>query len=155
MSNLKALHEPEVYAGWVDKVLSHINAEHCYLSLKFGDGVDNDIEYVRDGDTASAVITLNRGVPPRILLYNMLHELGHYERFIGHTEDMSYYCDSIEEKKEYSKPEKIRVLIEEVLAWKKAEEIAEELEIELEKGMWRYIMETSLQKYTEWCNIGG
>ena len=42
--------------------------------------------------------------------------------------------------------------MEEVLAWHKAEEIAERLDIPIEKRAWQRLVNRTTQKYVEWTN---
>ena len=44
------------------------------------------------------------------------------------------------------------VLMEEVLAWHKAEEIANRMEIPIEKRAWQRLVNKTTQKYVEWIN---
>jgi len=48
--------------------------------------------------------------------------------------------------------ERTMVLMEEVLAWHKAEEIAVRLQIPIEKRAWQRLVNKTTQKYVEWTN---
>jgi len=65
------------------------------------------------------------------------------------SEDSTFFMDRSGKK---NLREKTMVLMEEVLAWHKAEEIAERLEIPIEKRAWQRLVNKTTQKYVEWTN---
>ena len=67
--------------------------------------------------------------PPRDKLYVLLHEIGHLSRLMENPEDSTFFMDKSGDK---NIRERTMTLMEEVLAWHKAEEIAERLQIPIE-----------------------
>lgn len=85
--------------------------------------------------------------PPRDKLYILLHEVGHVARMIENREDNTYFMDRNGSK---NMVEKTMTLMEEVLAWHKAELIAQKLNITIEKRAWQRLVNKSVQKYADW-----
>lgn len=96
-------------------------------------------------------IEVNGRTPPRDKLYTLLHEVGHVSRMMENSEDSTYFMDRSGSK---NLNEKTMALMEEVLAWHKAEELAERLEIPIEKRAWQRLVNKTTQKYINWTRKG-
>lgn len=88
--------------------------------------------------------------PPRDKLYVLLHEVGHLSRLMENPEDNTFFMNRSGDN---NTKERVMTLMEEVLAWHKAEEIADRLEIPIEKRAWQRLVNKTVQKYVGWaCN---
>lgn len=94
-------------------------------------------------------ITVDGQTPPRDKLYILLHEVGHVCRMFENAEDSMFFMDKSGDK---NIREKTMTLMEEVLAWHKAEEIADNLSIPIEKRAWQRLVNKTTQKYIKWVN---
>ena len=83
--------------------------------------------------------------PPRDKLYVLLHEVGHLSRLMENPKDSTFFMDRSGAK---NIREKTMTLMEEVLAWHKAEEIAERLQIPIEKRAWQQVLQYRLYQKT-------
>ena len=86
--------------------------------------------------------------PPRDKLYVLLHEIGHLSRLMENPEDSTFFMDKSGDK---NIRERTMTLMEEVLAWHKAEEIAERLQIPIEKRAWQRLVNKTVGKYVDWA----
>ena len=86
--------------------------------------------------------------PPRDKLYILMHEVGHLSRLMENLEDNTFFMDKSGNE---NVREKTMTLMEEVLAWHKAEEIAERLEIPIEKRAWQRLINMTVEKYVGWA----
>lgn len=87
--------------------------------------------------------------PPRDKLYILLHEVGHVSRMMENLNDSTFFMDRSGSK---NLREKTMTLMEEVLAWHKAEEIADRLSIPIEKRAWQRLVNKTTGKYVDWIN---
>ena len=62
--------------------------------------------------------------------------------------DSTFFMDKSGDK---NVREKTMTLMEEVLAWHKAEEIAERLQIPIEKRAWQRLVSKTVEKYIGWA----
>lgn len=92
-------------------------------------------------------VSVKGDTPPRDKLYILLHEIGHLSRMIENSTDPTYFMNKAGSK---NIREKVMTFIEEVLAWKKGEEIAMSLGIPIEDAAWRRMVDSNLQKYVNW-----
>lgn len=88
-------------------------------------------------------------IPPRDKLYILLHEVGHVARMAENNGDSTYFMDRNGSKNII---ERTMTLMEEVLAWQKAERIASRLDITIEKRAWQRLVNRSVQRYVDWTN---
>ena len=95
----------------------------------------------------SKKVSVKGDTPSRDKLYVLLHEIGHLTRMIDNSEDPTFFMDRAGSG---NIREKVMTFIEEVLAWKKGEEIATHLGIPLEEAAWRRMVDGSLRKYVDW-----
>ena len=65
-------------------------------------------------------------------------------------EDSTFFMDKSGDK---NMVEKTMTVMEEVLAWHKAEEIAERLNIPIEKRAWQRMVNKTVEKYIGWASI--
>mgnify|MGYP001287201865 CR=1 FL=1 len=86
--------------------------------------------------------------PPRDKLYILLHEVGHLFRFNENTEDNTFFMDRSGTR---NIRERTMTLIEEIMAWHKAEDIAERLNIPIEKRAWQRLVNKTVSKYVDWA----
>ena len=84
---------------------------------------------------------------PRDKLYVLLHEIGHLSRMMENPKDNTYFMDRAGDKNSI---EKTMTVMEEVLAWRKGEEIADRLDIPIERRAWQRLVNKSVQKYLDW-----
>ena len=98
----------------------------------------------------SVSITINKDLYPRTKLYALLHEVGHIERMVDdcNTKTFFYsYLDNVPDDATF----RTRTIVEEVLAWHKAEMLANELDIKLETRAWQREIEKAIRLYSLWC----
>ena len=88
--------------------------------------------------------------PPRDKLYILLHEVGHLVRLHENATDNTFFMDRIREVPT-SERDKVMTLMEEVLAWHKADELAQRLGVPIEKRAWQRLVNKSIDKYTNWA----
>ena len=136
-------YEHSQYYRWTQKVCR-------YAHLEYGAEVellaeDNAFIY----HYGNKKIEVNGTTPPRDKLYILLHEVGHVSRMMENENDSTYFMNRSGKK---NIRERTMVLMEEVLAWHKAEEIATRLEIPIEKRAWQRLVNKTTQKYVEWIN---
>ena len=135
-------YEISEYIFWIQKVCKY--ALKAYeAEIKVTD--NNNFTY----SFGSKIIEIDERSPPRDKLYILLHEVGHVSRMLENGEDSTYFMDRSGSK---NKKEKTMVLMEEVLAWHKAEELASRLSIPIEKRAWQRLVNKSTQKYVDWVN---
>lgn len=94
-------------------------------------------------------IEVNGTTPPRDKLYILLHEVGHVSRMIENSDDSTFFMDRSGNK---NIREKTMTLMEEVLAWHKAEELAERMKIPIENRAWQRLVNRAIEKYVNWIN---
>ena len=136
-------YEHSQYYRWTQKVCR-------YAHLEYGAEVellaeDNAFIY----QYGRKKIEVSGTTPPRDKLYILLHEVGHVSRLVENDGDSTYFMDRSGKR---NIRERTMVLMEEVLAWHKAEEIATRLEIPIEKRAWQRLVNKTTQKYVEWIN---
>ena len=114
-----------------------------------------DAEVVLTSEDSGFIYEINnskvevQGVyPPRDKLYVLLHEVGHLSRLMENPKDNTFFMDRSGDK---NIREKTMTLMEEVLAWHKAEEIAERLQIPIEKRAWQRLVNRTVGKYVDWA----
>lgn len=93
-------------------------------------------------------VEIDGAYPPRDKLYILLHEIGHLARMMEDPENSTFFMDKSGDK---NLVEKTMTLMEEVLAWHKAEEIADRLEIPIEKRAWQRLINKTVGKYVNWA----
>ncbi len=93
-------------------------------------------------------IHVKGATPLRDKLYILLHEVGHLFRFNENMQDSTYFMDKSGEQ---NITEKTMTLMEEVLAWHKAEDIADRLNIPIEKRAWQRLINKSVSEYVDWA----
>ena len=136
-------YEHSQYYRWTQKVCRYAHSEYgAEIELL---AEDNAFTY----HYGSKKIEVNGTTPPRDKLYILLHEVGHVSRMMENDEDSTYFMERSGKK---NIRERTMMLMEEVLAWHKAEEIATRLEIPIEKRAWQRLVNKTTQKYVEWIN---
>ncbi len=132
------------YFKWIEQVIRH--AKHQY-------GAEIDMYAEEDAfvyEYKRNKIQVKGATPPRDKLYILLHELGHLARLSENSSDNTYFMDRSGAK---SERQKMMTLIEEVLAWHKADEIARMLQVPIEKRAWQRLINKSIEQYADWaCN---
>ena len=143
------------YDEWFEELTNHIENKFGGTLVEIEDQpsgilyesfrklMDEDYNY-------HATIVINQDLYPRTRLYALLHEAGHLQRMADDSYQATFfyqYLDSAPDNKRY----RVRTLIEEVLAWHKAESIAEDLGIDLEPVAWRREVENAIKLYADWC----
>ncbi len=136
-------YEHSQYYKWTQKVCR-------YAHLEYGAEIEllaesNAFTYHYDNKR----IEVRGETPPRDKLYILLHEVGHVSRMMENEGDSTYFMNRSGKK---NIRERTMVLMEEVLAWHKAEEIAVRLQIPIEKRAWQRLVNKTTQKYVEWTN---
>ncbi len=135
-------YEQHEYYKWIEHVAAY--AKVCY-------GAEVDMRAEDDAfiyEVRGKKIQVRGETPPRDKLYILLHELGHLVRLIENASDNTYFMDRAGAKNER---EKVMTLMEEVLAWHKADEIATKLEIPIEKRAWQRLVSRTVNKYVGWA----
>jgi len=136
-------YEISEYYRWMQRVCRYAKKEYD-AEIELG-AEDNAFTY----SYGNKKIEVNGRTPPRDMLYILLHEVGHVSRMLENEEDSTYFMDRSGEK---NIREKTMVLMEEVLAWHKAEELANRLDIPLEKRAWQRLVNNTTQRYIRWTN---
>jgi len=136
-------YEISEYYRWMQRVCRYAKKEYD-AEIELG-AEDNAFTY----SYGNKKIEVNGRTPPRDMLYILLHEVGHVSRMLENEEDSTYFMDRSGEK---NIREKTMVLMEEVLAWHKAEELANRLDIPLEKRAWQRLVNKTTQRYIRWTN---
>ena len=131
------------YHTWIKRVCRYAHKEYdAEIELL---GEDNSFIY----SYKNKKIEVLGSTPPRDKLYVLLHEVGHVSRMMENNSDSTFFMDRSGSK---NLREKTMTLMEEVLAWQKAEEIADRLDIPIEKRAWQRLVNKTTQKYVEWTN---
>lgn len=98
----------------------------------------------------SATISINSKLQPRTRLYALLHEAGHVERMVEDGDKKTFFYHRLDSAPDNMKF-RSRTVVEEVLAWHKAELLANRLEIPLEERPWQIEIENAIKLYSLWC----
>ena len=130
------------YINWLQKVCKYALKEY-EAEIRVTD--NNNFTYSYGDKT----IEIDDRSPPRDKLYILLHEVGHVSRMLENEQDSTYFMDRSGSR---NKKEKTMVLMEEILAWHKAEQIADRLSIPIEKNAWQRLVNKTTQKYIDWIN---
>lgn len=132
------------YYDWIDKVGEYASRMH---------GVTVELLAEEEAfiyEPKGGRIQVKGETPPRDKLYILLHEVGHLFRMHENCTDNTFFMDRSGER---NIREKVMTLMEEVLAWHKADEIAKRLGIPIEKRAWQRLVNKSIHKYADWtCN---
>lgn len=136
-------YEYSEYYRWTQKVCRYAHTEYGAEVELLAE--DNAFIY----HYGNKKIEVSGQTPPRDKLYILLHEVGHVSRMMENDSDSTFFMDRSGKK---NLRERTMVLMEEVLAWHKAEEIAERLDIPIEKRAWQRLVNRTTQKYVEWTN---
>ena len=131
------------YYRWIQKVCRYAHMEY-----------NAEVELLAEDNAfiyhyGNKKIEVSGQTPPRDKLYILLHEVGHVSRMMENEEDSTFFMNHSGNK---NIVEKTMVLMEEVLAWHKAEEIANRMEIPIEKRAWQRLVNKTTQKYVGWIN---
>jgi len=94
-------------------------------------------------------VVVKGNTPPRDKLYILLHEVGHLSRIFENVSDSTFFMDKAHNR---NIKEKTMTIMEEVLAWQKAEDIAKRLDINIESDAWKRLISKSMLKYIQWIN---
>tara|TARA_B100000123_G_C25653098_1_gene394150 strand:- start:189 stop:620 length:432 start_codon:yes stop_codon:yes gene_type:complete len=129
------------YHIWIEKLVDH--AKETYQAEVDLVSEDNAFIY----EYKKKKVTVKGDTPVRDKLYILLHEVGHLSRMMENSSDPTYFMDRVGSA---NIRERVMTFMEEVLAWKKGEEIAMCLGIPIEDAAWRRLMDSSLRKYAEW-----
>ena len=142
--------ETEQYIDWLNACIDYVEGNYAGAEVDFVDSGDTCLLYesyerLYDEDYMfNVTIQINNKEDHRKMLYALLHEAGHLERMIDNSGDATFFCGANESK--------THTIIEEVLAWSKAEEIANRLDIFLEKRAWKHEMQNAINLYAKWHN---
>lgn len=136
-------YEMSQYYQWVQKVARY--AHHEYGAEIELVSEENSFTYSYDNKKIEVI----GSTPPRDKLYILLHEVGHVSRMIENSEDSTFFMQGAGDK---NLREKTMTLMEEVLAWHKAEIIADRLVIPIERRAWQRLVNKSMDKYVRWIN---
>ncbi len=135
-------YENSQYFQWIEKVAG-------YAYQVYGAEVDMNAE--EDAfiyEKKSSMVQVKGATPPRDKLYILLHEVGHLFRFNENIEDNTFFMDRVGAE---NIREKTMTLVEEILAWYKAEDIALRLEIPIEKRAWQRLINKTVSQYVDWA----
>ena len=136
-------HEIIQYYTWIKRVCRYAHKEYnAEIELM---GEDNEFTY----SYKNKKIEILGSTPPRDKLYILLHEVGHVSRMMENNDDSTFFMDRSGSK---NAREKTMTLMEEVLAWHKAEEVADRLGIPIEKRAWQRLVNKTTEKYVNWIN---
>ena len=136
-------YEYREYFVWIEKVAEYAKKQyHAEVDL-----VSEESAFIYE--YRSKRIQVEGDTPPRDKLYILLHEIGHVSRLMENSSDSTYFMDRSGAS---NIREKVMTLMEEVLAWQKAEEIAMVLGVPIEDAAWRRLVNISIQKYVKWIN---
>ena len=132
------------YYGWIYEIATYVQTN--YAAEVVLTSSDNSFVYTYKNNK----IEVDGAHPPRDKLYILLHEVGHLCRMMENIEDSTFFMDKSGDK---NMVEKTMTVMEEVLAWHKAEEIAERLNIPIEKRAWQRMVNKTVEKYIGWASI--
>ncbi len=135
-------YENRQYYEWIGHVTRHAQSQY---------GAEIDLQAEEDAfiyERKGSRVQVKGATPPRDKLYILLHEVGHLARLTENASDNTYFMDRSGAKNER---EKMMTLIEEVLAWHKADEIAQVLGVPIEKRAWQRLVNKSIEKYAGWA----
>jgi len=138
---LDYMYEHQDYYVWIEKV-SQFAMEQYQAEI---DLISEENAFIYE--YKSRKIQVKGDTPPRDKLYILLHEIGHVSRMIENKNDPTYFMDRAGTS---NIREKVMTIVEEVLAWKKGEDIATSLGIPIEDAAWRRLVDASLRKYIDW-----
>lgn len=138
---LDYMYEHADYFIWIEKVSQFAMRQY-----------DAEIDLIAEENAfiyeyKSKKVRVKGDTPPRTKLYILLHEIGHVSRMVENQNDPTYFMDR---SGDANIREKVMTIAEEVLAWKKGEDIAKSLGIPIEDAAWRRLVDSSLRKYIDW-----
>ena len=142
MKMLDYKYENAQYYDWMQSVANYIKSEYEATVELTAEESSFIYEHKRNK------IEVQGAYPPRDKLYVLLHEVGHLSRMMENPSDSTFFMDRSGDK---NLREKTMTLMEEVLAWHKAEEIADRLEIPIEKRAWQRLINKTVRKYVDWA----
>lgn len=136
-------YENAEYYKWINRVVEYAeDALDVHVDL-----VGEKDEYIYEVNAAKSRVTVRGRTPPRDKLYILLHEVAHAHRMKYSAEDCTFFMDRSGGGNER---EKLMTLMEEVLAWHQAEEIAEMLAIPIERRAWQRLINKTAERYLDW-----
>ena len=143
------------YDEWFEALRDYVESNYVGVTVDVEDSktgiLYESFDTLCDEDYCYSIsVIVNQELYPRSKLYALLHEVGHIERMTeDHCEHTFFYqyLDNVEDNLRY----RVRTVIEEVLAWHKAEKVAKDLDIELEKRAWQREVERAIELYSLWC----
>tara|TARA_R100000008_G_scaffold70355_1_gene47935 strand:- start:2482 stop:2967 length:486 start_codon:yes stop_codon:yes gene_type:complete len=145
----------KTYKKWFNLLKEHIEEKYAGTNVEVESAKSgilyesynklHDDEYI-----FSATICINKELYPRTRLYALLHEAGHIERMVQDRDQVTFFYRYFDNAPDNIKL-RTRTVIEEVLAWHKAEQIANSLDIKLENRPWQIEIEKAIRLYTLWC----
>ena len=138
---LDYMYEYADYYAWIEKV-SQFAMRQYQAEV---DLVSDESAFIYEYKNKK--IRVKGDTPPRDKLYILLHEIGHVSRMIENKNDPTYFMDRAGDR---NVREKVMTVMEEVLAWKKGEDIAKSLGIPIEDAAWRRLVDANLTKYIDW-----
>lgn len=135
-------YENAQYYSWMELVANYVQGEYKATVEMVAD--DSGFVY----EQKKSKVEIKGAYPPRDKLYVLLHEVGHLSRMVENPEDSTFFMDRSGSQ---NIREKTMTLMEEVLAWHKAEEVAERLQIPIEKRAWQRLVNRTVEKYIGWA----
>jgi hypothetical protein len=130
------------YFRWIENVTAYATATY---------GAEIDMTAEEDAfiyEVQRNRISVKGTTPPRDKLYILLHEVGHLSRLKENMLDNTFFMSRAGAQNER---EKTMTIMEEVLAWRKAEDIADRLDIPIEKRAWQRLINKTVNKYVSWA----
>ena len=131
------------YYAWIERAVEY--AEDV-LDVHVDLVAEKD-EFIYEVNNAKSKVTVRGRTPPRDKLYILLHEVAHAHRLKFNSEDSTFFMDRSGSGNER---EKLMTLMEEILAWHQAEEIAEMLGIPIERRAWQRLVNKTAERYLDW-----
>tara|TARA_Y100001938_G_C8073908_1_gene424803 strand:+ start:366 stop:803 length:438 start_codon:yes stop_codon:yes gene_type:complete len=138
---LDYMYEAADYFRWIRLIIEYSQQNYQAEVVLTAD--EDAFIYERKGSR----IQVAGSYTPRDKLYVLLHEVGHLSRMMENPKDNTYFMDRAGDKNSI---EKTMTVMEEVLAWRKGEEIADRLDIPIERRAWQRLVNKSVQKYLDW-----
>ena len=132
------------YEKWIAAVENYCRTIYPHVQIDMN-ATDTILSY----EFKRGKIKINKETKPRTKLYTFLHEAGHLIRLAERNQRGCFFLDR---SGEANSRQRVWTVVEEVLAWQEAEELAHKLRIPIETDAWKRIMTRSIEEYVFWTN---
>ncbi len=137
------------YKEYIERIVSFLEIEY-ELQVTFERDGETALFHERRGIVPGDFIVVNNRVTRQRQLYLLLHEAGHVLLRECEKDHKRRYPAAVIGGKRATRAHKIDTLREEVMAWEKGREIAEDFQIPIDDSVWHSMVTSALYKYLEW-----